>query len=54
MISKQHIVPMENEGKLKTWFRRLGWAGFLFFLIKGIAWLLVFYLGKEAVFGWLS
>lgn len=21
------------------WLRRMGWAGFLFFLIKGLAWL---------------
>jgi len=25
----------------RKWLRRLGWAGFLFFLIKGILWLTV-------------
>jgi hypothetical protein len=26
---------------MRTWIRRLGVAGFLFFLIKGLAWLIV-------------
>jgi len=25
------------------WLQRLGWAGFMFFLIKGLVWLAVFY-----------
>jgi hypothetical protein len=25
------------------WLMKLGWAGFLFFLIKGLVWLAVFY-----------
>ncbi len=25
--------------KTKSWLKRIGWAGFLFFLIKGIIWL---------------
>lgn len=32
------------DSKFKMWFRRLGWAGFLFFLIKGLLWLLIPYL----------
>jgi hypothetical protein len=24
----------------KTWLKRVGWVGFFFFLIKGLAWLL--------------
>jgi len=36
--------------KWKSWLKRLGWAGFLFFLLKGIGWLVVFYLlGKQVV-----
>jgi len=31
----------ERFGK---WFRRMGWAGFLFFLIKGLLWLIIPYL----------
>lgn len=33
---------MDKE-KVKLWFKRVGLAGFLFFLIKGIIWLVVFY-----------
>ncbi len=33
----------KNENKLKRWFKRIGLAGFLFFLIKGIVWLFIFY-----------
>jgi|GEM_PF-422836 hypothetical protein len=29
--------------KVKSWFKKIGVAGFLFFLIKGIIWLLVFF-----------
>jgi hypothetical protein len=35
------------EAKYGKWLRRFGWAGFFFFLIKGLVWLAVFYgLGK--------
>jgi hypothetical protein len=33
----------EGDSKLKAWLKKLGVAGFLFFLIKGIIWLLVFF-----------
>lgn len=30
-----------------NWIRKLGWAGFFFFLIKGLVWLGIFFgLGK--------
>jgi hypothetical protein len=32
----------------KTWLKRFGIAGFFFFLIKGIIWLVVFYLAWRA------
>jgi hypothetical protein len=32
---------------MKKWMVKLGWAGFLFFLLKGLLWLLLFYLGFE-------
>lgn len=36
--------------KWKSWLKRIGIAGFLFFLLKGIGWLVVFYfLGKQVV-----
>lgn len=40
-----------KKEKMMLWLKRVGVAGFLFFLIKGILWL---YLGKEvieAIFG---
>lgn len=30
--------------RFKYWLKRVGWAGFLFFLIKGLLWLLIPYL----------
>jgi len=29
----------------KSWLKRIGWVGFLFFLIKGLLWLGAFYFG---------
>lgn len=35
------------ERRRTTWIRKLGWAGFFFFLIKGLIWLGLFFgLGK--------
>lgn len=31
-----------NRDRIKTWLKRLGLAGFLFFMIKGLIWLAVF------------
>ncbi|HXT61617.1 MAG TPA: hypothetical protein VN696_01140 [Pyrinomonadaceae bacterium] len=30
-----------TSGKIKTWIRRLGFWGFMFFLAKGLLWLIV-------------
>jgi hypothetical protein len=39
-----------NQSKWKLWLKRVGIAGFLFFLIKGLVWIGVFiWLGKCAV-----
>ncbi|GAA4329618.1 hypothetical protein [Flaviaesturariibacter amylovorans] len=35
------------KSKFRTWLKRIGWIGFLFFLLKGIAWLIFFYFIKE-------
>jgi hypothetical protein len=43
---------MQNSSKQKpkrTWLKRIGWAGFLFFLIKGLIWLIVIYFGVELI-----
>ncbi len=29
--------------KRTTWLRKIGWAGFFFFLIKGLVWLGIFF-----------
>jgi hypothetical protein len=36
--------------KTITWFKRLGIVGFLFFLIKGLLWLLIPYLLAKGLF----
>jgi hypothetical protein len=33
----------DGNNKLRTWLKRFGLAGFLFFLIKGIVWLFIFF-----------
>lgn len=39
-----------QQNKAKTWLKRVGLAGFLFFLFKGLAWVAVFiWAGKCAV-----
>tara|TARA_B110000879_G_C11117181_1_gene490076 strand:- start:1293 stop:1400 length:108 start_codon:yes stop_codon:yes gene_type:complete len=32
---------------MKKWLLKLGWIGFLFFLVKGLFWLALFYFGFE-------
>lgn len=36
--------------RIKTWLKRVGWLGFLFFLIKGLLWLLIPYLIAKGIF----
>jgi hypothetical protein len=31
----------KQPSKFKIWLKRIGWAGFFFFLIKGLIWLYV-------------
>ncbi len=37
-----------NE-RFTRWLKRVGWLGFLFFLIKGLLWLLIPYLIAKGV-----
>ncbi|MGF7217638.1 hypothetical protein GGR92_003813 [Spirosoma lacussanchae] len=37
-----------NE-KFRMWLKRVGWAGFLFFLIKGLLWLIIPYLIAKGI-----
>ncbi|HTN46092.1 MAG TPA: hypothetical protein VL098_07050 [Flavipsychrobacter sp.] len=41
-------TELENPGQKKglmVWLKRLGFAGFMFFLIKGLVWIAIFYFG---------
>ncbi len=35
-------VKRTKKDKLMAWIKRLGLAGFLFFLVKGLIWLAIF------------
>lgn len=37
-----------NAG-IKKWIKRVGVAGFLFFFIKGLIWLVIFYFGGKGL-----
>ncbi|WP_165871371.1 hypothetical protein [Flaviaesturariibacter flavus] len=37
----------KQPSKFKLWLKRIGWAGFLFFLVKGLIWIVVFLFFKE-------
>ena len=39
--------PENKNSKMKTWFKRVGIGGLIFFTLKGIGWLFVFYFGAE-------
>lgn len=41
-------TPEKKRGMV-TWLKRLGIAGFLFFLVKGLIWIAVFYGGMRLV-----
>jgi hypothetical protein len=42
-------VPHKQRKGMMVWFKRLGVAGFLFFLIKGLIWIAIFVFGTEAI-----
>lgn len=40
-------MPMKFSNSKLSWFKRLGWGALLFFFLKGLVWLAIFYgLGK--------
>lgn len=41
--------PRKDSSKTRGWIARLGWAGFLFFFIKGLVWIAIF-LGAGKLF----
>ena len=44
-------TPAGAGGRVRRWLKRLGFAGFLFFTVKGLVWLGVF---AAAAFGLLK
>lgn len=39
----RHVKDIEQSpAPWKTWLKRIGFAGFVFFLIKGLIWALIF------------
>ena len=43
----ENLQPEDKNSKFKKWFKRVGIGGLIFFTVKGIAWLFVFYYGVE-------
>lgn len=44
---KKAESPTGKSG-LNAWLKRIGWLGFLFFLIKGLFWLyLIYWVGRK-------
>lgn len=41
------VNEQRTPSKFRTWLKRIGWAGFFFFLIKGLVWIVVFLFFKE-------
>jgi hypothetical protein len=41
-LRRYNSIPNMEKKDMKTWVRRLGFAGFMFFLIKGLLWIAVF------------
>ena len=39
--------PFVADEKIKSWLRRLGFLGFIFFFVKGLAWIAVIYFGVK-------
>lgn len=33
----------KDQSKVKLWLKRMGFAGFMFFFLKGLVWLAVFF-----------
>lgn len=44
------IEQPEKKKDFKTWLKRIGWAGFFFFFIKGLVWLAVFFFAGSKMF----
>lgn len=50
MMKPADTNQAKQQNKAVLWFKRIGLAGFLFFLIKGLVWLAVLFFGGKAIF----
>ena len=39
----------QSKNKMLIWMKRLGWAGLIFFTIKGLLWLALIFFGAKGV-----
>lgn len=46
-MEEVQVEDTTKKGKWKKYVKRLGFAGFMFFLIKGLVWIGVFVLGAK-------
>lgn len=58
VINKTNTKPLEcpvPHGKRWKWLgyiKKLGFWGFMFFLVKGLLWLIIPYLAAKGLFNW--
>lgn len=48
---KNQPEQSRNESKFKLWLKRVGVGGLIFFTVKGLVWLAIFYFGADALEG---
>ena len=48
-VPAQTAAAPPAQMSTKAWIKRAGWAGILFFLTKGLLWLLIPYLGARGL-----
>lgn len=48
-MENKPVTEEKQKKGLVLWLKRLGLAGFLFFLIKGLIWIAVFYGGLRLI-----
>lgn len=39
----ERVQKIRSNSKLKSWLKKIGLIGFLFFLIKGLVWVAIFF-----------
>ena len=49
--NKEQELEQGQKKSLKNWLKKIGVAGFLFFLIKGLVWLYIFFQAGKCALG---